>query len=295
MAEVEALPPEIPPVDGLRRWKDIVERRRVQMDAAYARAGIDSADYWGRRAQAYRAALHERTDEDPFLVRVKSALDADTTVIDVGAGTGRHTIALAPLVKRVTAVEPSDAMLGLLRQDAEEQRLTNVETVASDWLSAAVAPADLVICSHVLYPIGDIAPFVRKLAEKAKGRVFIYTRVDAMPTDMGLWGAFYGVPLQLQPSHLDLLNALAELGIVPDVEIVEHRFTWTFASLDEAVVHVRNSLCLREDDDVATAKLRGLLEARLITWANGRLGPQIGSTRSAIISWAAPHSAIPSR
>jgi hypothetical protein len=183
-------------------------------------------------------------------------------------------------------VEPSAAMLGFLQQDAQAQQLRNVYTVASGWLEASVEPADVVICSHVLYPISEIEPFVRKLAACAKRRVYIYTRVDAMPTDMGLWAEFYGVPLQLQPSHLDLLNALAEMDIIPDVEIVEHRFTWTFASLDEAVEQVRNSLCLRADDDAATAKLRALLSERMITWPNGRLGPRIGSTRSAIISWS---------
>jgi SAM-dependent methyltransferase len=287
MAEADApLPPEVPPIAGLQRWRDIVERRRVQMDAAYARAGVDNADYWGRRAKAYRAALHERMDEDPFLIRVRRDVDPQTTVIDVGAGTGRHTIALAPHIAGITAVEPSAAMLGFLQEDAEQKQLSNVRTVASGWLDAAVDPADIVICSHVLYPIADIEPFVRKLAAHATRRVYIYTRVDAMPTDMGLWSEFYGVPLQLQPSHLDLLNALADMDIVPDVEIVEHRFTWTFASLDEAVEQVRNSLCLRADDDAATAKLRGLLDERMILWPNGRLGPQIGSTRSAIISWS---------
>jgi SAM-dependent methyltransferase len=280
------LPPEVPPVAGLQRWREIVERRRVQMDAAYARAGIDNADYWGRRAKTYRAALHERTDEDPFLVRVRGDVDKNTSVIDVGAGTGRHTIALARHVARVTAVEPSAAMLSFLQQDAQEQGLGNVQTVASEWLSAEVEPADVVICSHVLYPIADIEPFVRKLAAKAKRRVYVYTRVDAMPTDMGLWREFYGVPLQLQPSHLDLLNALAELEIVPDVQIVQHRFTWTFASIDEAVDQVRNSLCLAESDQKSLAKLRGLLEERLVAWPNGRIGPDVGSTRSAIISWS---------
>jgi SAM-dependent methyltransferase len=291
MTQLEAaIPPEIPPVAGIERWRNIVERRRVQMDAAYASAGIDNADYWGRRAKAYRAALHERMDADPFLIRVRREVDPQTTVIDVGAGTGRHTIALAPHVARITAVEPSEAMLGFLQQDAARQQLRNVQTIASGWLEAAAEPADIVICSHVLYPIADIEPFVRKLAAHAKRRVYVYTRVDAMPTDMGLWSEFYGVPLQLQPSHLDLLNALAEMEIIPDVEIVEHRFTWTFASLDEAIEQVRNSLCLRADDEAATSKLRSLLRDRMITWPNGRLGPQIGSTRSAIISWAPANS-----
>jgi hypothetical protein len=48
---------------------------------------------------------------------------------------------------------------------------------------------------------------------------------------------------------------------------------------------VRNTLCLREDVDAATAKLRALLEARLVPHDNGRLGPDVTSSRSAIISW----------
>ena len=286
MTPSDALPPEIAPVGGLRRWADIVERRRVQMDAAYAEAGISSPDYWGKRARQYRAALHERTDEDPFFVRVRAQVTPQSTVLDVGAGTGRHTLALAPHVARVTAVEPSAAMLGLLREDLKAQGIQNVATVASEWLGAEVEPADLVICSHVLYPIADVAPFLRKLSARAMRRAFIYVRVDPLPTDFGLWSEFHGVPLQLQPTHMDLLNAMAELDIAPDVEVVQHRFTWTFATIDEAVTQVRNSLCLREDDAAAEVKLRKLLEARLVRWPNGRFGPEIGSARSAIISWA---------
>jgi SAM-dependent methyltransferase len=280
-----ALPPEVSPIDYVRRWHDIVERRRVQMDQAYGAAGISNADYWGKRAKTYRQALHERVDEDPFLVRVRSVVTRETAVLDVGAGTGRHTLALAPHVSRVVAVDPSPAMLGLLREDLAAQRLTNVETVASGWLEADVAPADVVLCSHVLYPIADAVPFVRKLESAAKQRVFVYLRVDPLPTDMGLWSEFHGAPLQAQPTHLDLVNLLAQIGIAADVEVVHHRFTWTFADVDEAVAQVRNSLCLREDDADATAKLRVLLEARLVRWPNGRLGPDIGSARSAIISW----------
>jgi SAM-dependent methyltransferase len=282
----DALPPEIPYIDYLERWREIVDRRRVQMESAYARAGIVNADYWGKRAKTYRAALHERTDQDPFFLRVLASMNADSTVLDVGAGTGRHTLALAPNVARVTAVDPSPAMLGFLQEDVEAQALTNVTTVVAEWLAADVEPVDFVICSHVLYPIADVAPFVRKLAASAKTRVFVYLRVDPLPTDMGLWSEFYGVSLQLQPTHMDLVNALVQLQIIPDVEIGEHRFTWTFATLDEAVAQTRNSLCLREDDDAASAKLRALLEARLVRWPNGRLGPQVGAARSAIISWA---------
>jgi len=282
----DSLPPPIPPVDFVARWALIVERRRAQMDAAYADAGISNIDYWGRRAKAYREALHQRPDEDPFLVRVRAGIDSGSTVIDVGAGTGRHTLALAPHVAAVTAIDPSSAMLGLLREDLSAAGRNNVQTIESEWLAANVPPADTVLCSHVLYPIGDVVPFVRKLDGSARRRVFVYLRADPLPTDFGLWKEFHGTALQAQPVHMDLINVLAQIGIFADVEIVEHRFSWTFADLDEAQAQVRNSLCLREDDAVANRKLRALLAERLVTWPNGRLGPQVGSARSAIISWA---------
>jgi SAM-dependent methyltransferase len=280
------LPPEVPAIDFAARWAQIVERRRVQMDTAYAAAGIVNADYWARRARTYRQALHERVDEDPFLQRVKTATTRDTTVLDVGAGTGRHTLALAPHVRRVVAVDPSPAMLGLLAEDVETQGLRNVEIVQADWLTADVPPAEIVICSHVLYPIADVLPFVRKLEASARERVFVYLRTDPLPTDLGLWQEFYGAPLQRQPVHMDLINVLSQAGIFADVEVVEHRFTWTFGDLDEAQQQVRNSLCLAEDDAAANTKLRRLLEQRLVPWPGGRLGPELGSARSAIISWA---------
>jgi hypothetical protein len=126
---------------------------------------------------------------------------------------------------------------------------------------------------------------VRKLADRARARVFVYIRVDPLPTDFGLWREFHGEDLQLQPTHMDLLNVLAQLDIMADVEVVEHRFTWTFATTDEAVAQVRNSLCLPEEDVAASSKLRSLLDSRLVRWPNGRLGPEIVSARSAIICW----------
>jgi SAM-dependent methyltransferase len=281
----DSLPPEVPAIDYAKRWRDIVERRRVQMDAAYAAAGIDNADYWGRRAKTYREALHHRPEEDPFFVRVRDACTPETTVLDVGAGTGRHTLALAPHVRRVTAVDPSEAMLGFLRDDVAANRINNVETVLGEWMQADVEPHDVVICSHVLYPIAQPLPFIRKLEQQAKQRVFVYLRVDPLPTDMGLWADFYGVSLQSQPVALDLLNLMAQAGIMADMEVTPHRFTWTFHDIDESVAQLRNTLCLREDDEASTIKLRALLEQRLVRWPNGRLGPEVASARSAIISW----------
>ncbi|MBF6599552.1 MAG: class I SAM-dependent methyltransferase [Dehalococcoidia bacterium] len=285
----DALPPPAAAIDYVARWAEIVERRRAQMDAAYAAAGRTSDDYWGRRATSYRAATHAMTPHDPFLPRLLAHVDGTSSVLDVGAGPGRHTLAIAPHVSRVTAVEPSAAMLGLLREDLKEQGIDNVRTVDAAWMDAEVEPADVVICSHVLYPIGDVVPFVRKLEAHARERVFVYLRADPMPTDFGLWSEFYGEPLQAQPTHADLFNVLAQIGVMADVEVVCAPLTWGFDSLDDAVREVSGRLCLAADDAPAQEKLRRLLASRFDA-DGGRIMPDSGAGRSAIFSWR-PESA----
>ena len=257
------------------------------MDAAYAANGLSSDDYWAKRAKPYRQALHERTDQDPFFCACATAFGRHNDAGCRGRHGPPHTGAGA-LVARVTAVDPSEAMLGYLREDVASQGLQNVQTVLAEWMDADLYEADVVLCSHVFYPIAEVVPFIRKLYAHAREQVFVYLRVDPLPTDLGLWSEFHGSPLQLQPTALDLLNVLSQIGIAAELDVVQHRFTWTFADLDEAVEHIRNTLCLREDDAGATAKLRRLLEERLVSWPNGRLGPNIASARSGIITWK-PH------
>jgi SAM-dependent methyltransferase len=281
----DAIPPEIESIDYIERWRDMVERRRVQMESAYAANGVVNSDYWGKRAKNYRQALHSRMEEDPFLMRVRAAVSPTSTVLDVGAGTGRHTLAIAAEVGHITAVDPSKAMLDFLRADVQAGGLSNVDVVQAEWMDADVPAADVVLCSHVLYPIAKPLPFIRKLEAQARERVFVYLRVDPLPTEMGLWSEFYGIPLQSQPTALDLMNLLAQADIYADFEVVNHRLTLTFESVDDAVTHVKDALCLNETDEIALARLRSVLQERLKPWPDGRLGPDVAWARTAIMSW----------
>src|SRR6266487_3680152 len=149
---------------AIERWKAILTARAQQMDAAYARLGRTSADFWDRRAKGFHRITRDTVASDPFFARLRSKVTPHTTILDVGAGTGRFTLALAPLAKHIIAIEPNVAMLDYLRRDASEQRRTNVSLLQTTWQDAANdLSADIVICSHVLYPIMDIEPFLAKL------------------------------------------------------------------------------------------------------------------------------------
>lgn len=80
-----------------------------------------------------------------------------STVVDLGAGTGRLALAAAPHVGRVVAVDVSPAMLARLREQAAKAGLANVECVQAGFLSYTHAgpPADAVYTRNALHQLPD--------------------------------------------------------------------------------------------------------------------------------------------
>src|SRR5690349_19057740 len=106
---------------AVKRWNEVLDARAQQMDAAYARQGRTSADFWDRRAHGFHRSTKDTAISDPFYLLLREIVTPQTSVLDVGAGTGRFTLALAPQAKHITAVEPNSAMLDYLRQDTSER------------------------------------------------------------------------------------------------------------------------------------------------------------------------------
>ena len=179
---------------AVERWHALIDARAHQMDAAYARLGRTSADFWDRRARGFHRATKDTIARDPFFLRLRNEVTPQTSVLDVGAGTGRFTVALAPQAQHIIAVEPSAVMLDYLRRDAREQGLTNISYVQTTWQDAPDdLHADIVICSHVLYPIRDIVPFLAKLQAALRRTCYIYLRATPMDAlTAHLWRHFHG-------------------------------------------------------------------------------------------------------
>src|SRR5215831_16667523 len=132
---------------AVQRWDEMLNARAQQMDAAYARLGRTSADFWERRACGFHRSTKDTIGSDPFYLRLRNIVSPESSVLDVGAGTGRFSLALAPQSKHVTAVEPSAAMLEYLRQDAAERGLSNISYLKTTWQDAPDdLEADIVIC-----------------------------------------------------------------------------------------------------------------------------------------------------
>jgi ubiquinone/menaquinone biosynthesis C-methylase UbiE len=94
---------------------------------------------------------------EDLVVLAAHGLDATSRVVDLGAGTGRFSLAAARRFGQVTAVDISPAMLRFLRQRATAAGVANLQSVQAGFLSYQHAgpPADAVYTRNALHQLPD--------------------------------------------------------------------------------------------------------------------------------------------
>jgi SAM-dependent methyltransferase len=273
-----------PAIDWVARWRRLVEERHEQgrrLDQQHRRS-----DAWAGRAQRFARHVAEGGTDDPLLRRLLALATPETTVLDVGAGPGRHALPLARVVRRVTVVEPSAAMRELLAAGVEREGLSNVEVVADEWPAARarVAPADLIVCSHVLYPVVEVEPFLRALDAVAQRGCYLVMRLGQREGPyLGLFEQIWGEPRALAPTALDLFNVAHQIGLPASFEIVPFPAWHSFDGLDEAVAQLHADV-LNPADPSAEGLIRGFLAERLVE-RDGKVGLQVDTPRAGVVYW----------
>lgn len=269
--------------DWAELWRELslAQRQRERQRAP-------GEDAWQERARHYQArAKHRWSKPDSSRQAVAAALDAvpGATLLDIGAGTGAWVRYLAPNAAKITAVEPSPAMIAVLRESLVAEGITNVEIVQAPWPGAAVEPHDFSLCSHAMYGSPDLPAFVERMEQATRCTCFLVLRAPAFDGVMAeaarrVWGHPHDSP-NFQVAY----NVLLELGIRPNVlfEGSGHWEPWTSASLEAALADVKKRLLLTSDEH--DAYLLELLDRRL-TRENGELvWPR--DMRSALVYWQA--------
>lgn len=265
---------------GLWRELSLAQRQRDRK--------TPGQDAWQGRAQDYQARANQRwlkPDSSREAIAEKVAAVPGATLLDIGAGTGAWTLHLASCAARVTALDPSPAMLAVLREAVSRQGLSNVEVVEATWPQAAVEAHDFSLCSHAMYGSPDLPAFIRRMEEVTRRMCFLVLRAPAADGIMAeaarrVWGHPHDSP-NFQVAY----NALLEMGIRPNAlfEAAGHWRPWTSATLEDALAEVKRRLLLTTDE--RDADLMELLAARL-TEADGQL-VWPADMRSALVYWQA--------
>lgn len=106
--------------------------------------------------QGYDRKAAADVTADIALVRARG-MNETSTVVDLGAGTGAFALAVAPLCRRVIAVDVSAAMLARVREAAHQHGIDNIDCVQSGFLTYTHQgePADFVYSRNALHHLPD--------------------------------------------------------------------------------------------------------------------------------------------
>jgi ubiquinone/menaquinone biosynthesis C-methylase UbiE len=116
-------------------------------------------EFWEEHAASYDRVL--KLFGRPFprmLSLVSEAVSGAANVLEVAAGTGLVTAAMAPCVGHLVATDYASAMLGALRERVREAGLANVECEHGDIYALAYPPGsfDAVVACNVLHLVPDL-------------------------------------------------------------------------------------------------------------------------------------------
>ena len=191
--------------------------------------------------------IPEKIWDSPSHQRAREAMPEGGTVLDIGCGGGVASFAITPPAAHVIGVDHQREMLDMYEKNASDRNVTS-ELFEGFWPAIAnqVPVADVVTVHHVVYNVGDIAPFIKALDDHARKRVVIELPVvHPMSSWSPGWKHFWKIVRPTSPTADDLMNVLAELGIVAHKE----DFTGEILldkQLDEAADYTRIRLCLPE-------------------------------------------------
>ena len=231
-------------MSATQRWRTMIEDEHAQ--SHQARGGAESpSDHWSPYAAQF--AVDPYRADDPLLDRLAQDLYREYTLLDVGAGGGRYALPLALKCAQVIAVEPSASMAQVLRQQVAAHNIRNLSIVESDWGTAQVTPADVVICAHVVYVAQGIEPFLRKLEANARKRVMLVLyQVNPQAYLFPLWQKVRGERRLPLPCLPELLEVMKELDITPHIDKLPAHQPRSFDSAEQALEQIGDRLYLTQ-------------------------------------------------
>ncbi|MBI5885846.1 MAG: class I SAM-dependent methyltransferase [Deltaproteobacteria bacterium] len=239
------------------------------LKAGWYRRGLDYSDF-------------STTALKVMLPRLKA--EGVKTVIDVGAGCGTLTLPLARKGFSVTALEPSEAMLEILKTDVKKARLRNIKTLHGEWGKVAAKPHDALICANVPELLKEPRSFIETASPLVKKLVFLIVNADPKGDKFfykELYPLLFNRQWEPRSDYLKTYAALHELGIYANIEMISYDFDQPFDDINEAVTFWKEYIgIVTEEHD---ARLKTFLQKRLVK--RGRILLARFHKRSAVIWW----------
>ena len=234
---------------GIERWRTQVKAHHSQSIAAQIDFDPEQ-DFWQDLAHKFRDDPYRLND--PLLVRLEEEFTGCDSLLDVGGGAGRLALPLALHREKVTVVDSSESMLNQLKEASVESGINNVEAIRSLWerLSFNVSIHSGSLCSHVVYGIEDIETFVRNINRFTADRVIVLAFMRSPQAHLEvLWELIHGEKRINLPGVPELMGVLWEMGMIPELSILETLGPHIYESEIEAINDLRKRIYVNEGTD----------------------------------------------
>jgi 2-polyprenyl-3-methyl-5-hydroxy-6-metoxy-1,4-benzoquinol methylase len=267
--------------DWVKLWQELSEinnRRREKSKSIPRRSGSVN------RARSFDDSVKQRwqkpdSSRDFFL----SQITEDSTVLDIGAGSGAWSILAARRARHVTALEPDTDMLDVMQNNIASEGIKNIRIIQATWPDVVIEPHDITLCSHAMYGATDLPKFIRQMECVTRKMCFMLIRQPSLNGVMAKAAQhILGQPYD-SPNFVIAYNILFQMDIYANVLVEDSGLwrSWTHKNLEDALMELKIRLGL--DNNGWDEELMNLLKSRL-KFENGKyIWPP--AVYSALIYW----------
>lgn len=203
----------------------------------------ETPEFWNNSADALSAKMHSseaRAEVEKFLDLFH--WEKGETVLDVAAGPGSYSIPLAHRNCLVTATDFSPRMLQLLQNQANKEKVRNIECLSGRWLEMNLDKQyDTVLCMNSLGVISTDSEHnahldlsLDKLFKATGKRLIMMIPHADSPLDNHM-KRILGLPeVSIERRRIALIYyAMVDRGMLPSVKIIDGTGEWVFDNLDD--------------------------------------------------------------
>nr|AGF93417.1 methyltransferase type 12 [uncultured organism] len=225
-------------IDWNRQWRKFYTFK-------YSRdSDQDKVEKWEEVSERFNRSLNSESSLLSYVQKFleKIELSYDSSVLDIGSGPGTISIPIAKRVRKVTALDYSENMLDLLKENARKENLENINCVNKDWrkvkIGEDIPEHDVVIASRSMGGMG-LKDKLLKMKDAARNDVYLTATAKVSDFEGDVYHKVLGREEVPESEYIYYYNLLYEMGILPDLEFVWIKggeYNW---DLDRAMDHFK--------------------------------------------------------